>query len=64
MPSPNEISELFDLHHSYNLLNLLSEIKNQYHDLSILNKQNKYIESDFIELIKFNINYKSFIKNK
>ena len=64
MPSPNEISEVFDLHHSYNLLNLLSEIKNQYHDLSILNKQNKYIESDFIELIKFNINYKSFIKNK
>ena len=60
MPSKEEISDKFDLYHSFNILSLLDDIKKDYQGLPILNYPKSNIESEFIELIKFNIDYRDF----
>tara|TARA_B100001027_G_C16140507_1_gene273411 strand:- start:438 stop:647 length:210 start_codon:yes stop_codon:yes gene_type:complete len=59
MPKVEFLEELFDLHHSYDLINLFSELKEKNIGFDILNKNNSKTQlMDFVNLIKYNIDMK------
>ena len=62
MPTKEEIEDTFDTFHSFNLLSLLNEVKDETCNkgINILNNTCKTLEKDFIELIKYNIDYKDY----
>tara|TARA_A100001388_G_C28656519_1_gene444643 strand:- start:13 stop:255 length:243 start_codon:yes stop_codon:yes gene_type:complete len=61
MPKKEDIKDAFEIYHSYNLLELLNEYIDdcRMYALPILDKY-EINKSDFIDLIKFNIDYKKF----
>lgn len=61
MPQKEQIKEAFDIYHSYNLLQLLGEFTEdcKMYALPLLDKY-EIDKSDFIDLIKYNIDYKKF----
>lgn len=66
MPSKEEIEDKFDTIHTYNLISLLTDIKNSLkgNAIPILNNESTDHSEQFINLIKYNIDYKDFYNNK
>lgn len=64
MPKKEEIIESFEINHGSNLISLLSDFKKEsnYYGFPVLNNFNVN-NNDFVDLIKFNIDYKSFYNN-
>lgn len=63
MPTVNILEELFDLHHSYDIINLFNELKEKNIGFKILNKEDSKTQlMDFVNLIKNNIDMRHLYK--
>ena len=66
MPKKEEIEDKFEALHTYNLISLLYDLKDNLksHAIPILDIESKNHSTEFINLIKYNINYKDFYNNQ
>lgn len=62
MPKKEEIEDTFETFHSTNLLNILSNFKNETFNkgIKILNNANNNMEKEFIDIIKYNIDIRDY----
>ena len=62
MPKKEEIEDTFETFHSTNLLNILSNFKNEtfYNGIKILNNTTQNMEKEFIDIIKYNIDIRDY----
>ena len=64
MPTKEEVIDKFESYHSFNLISLLTDIKDNLkkNGISILDKNLNTESTEFIDLFTYSINYKEFYK--
>ena len=64
MPKKEEIIESFEINHGFNLVSLLNDFKDDSNHYAFPILDNHNIDTQqFVDLVKFNIDYKSFYEN-